>query len=236
MATNWNPDANNTIHTVMVKGNNLFAGGEFSTIQGKEHPYLAIFENVSEFPLPVFLLSFSAKVASVSEVEKVVCNWKTVNEENSSYFQVERSSNGRNFITIGKLNAHGNSSSVIGYSYTDETPLAGLSYYRLKMVDLDGSVNYSSIVTITISSKSLTVLVQQNPFGNEINLLINAPLQESMYYRLTDVAGREYIKGNATLINGMNSISISTGFLLPGIYFLGTYTSHGSQNVKLLKQ
>ncbi|HJW17095.1 MAG TPA: T9SS type A sorting domain-containing protein, partial [Flavisolibacter sp.] len=235
-ASDWNPDADNTIHAVLVKQNSLFAGGDFTTIQGTAHPYLAVFENVNIFPLPVFLLSFTAKVASVSNQEKVVCNWKTVNEENSSFFLVERSTNARNFIAIGKINSHGNSSSLIDYSYTDETPLSGLSYYRLKMVDLDGSFNYSSIVAITISSNSFTVLVQQNPFGNELNLLVSSPLQESLYYKLTDAAGREYIKGYSSLINGMNSIPIATSFLSPGIYFLSTYTAHGSQITRLLKQ
>jgi hypothetical protein len=143
-----NPGANNTFHCILVKENCLFAGGDFTTIQSKDHPYLAQFESVSEAPLPVFLLSFMAKAVNEPGGPIVVCQWKTGNEENSAYFQVERSSDGRHFIPIATIKASGNSASVIDYNYTDHAPLSGLCYYRLKMVDMDGSVAYSSIIAV----------------------------------------------------------------------------------------
>jgi hypothetical protein len=134
------------------------------------------------------------------------------------------------------VKARGNSSSVTEYSYMDEKPMSGISYYRLKMVDLDGSSGYSSIVVITISDPAFNVYLQQNPLQDEIKVLVNSPIKEILYYRLTDAAGREYIKGHAALNQGMNSIRIGTHFLLPGMYILSTYTPHASRNVKLLKQ
>jgi hypothetical protein len=91
-------------------------------------------------------------------------------------------------------------------------------------------------VAITISDKGFNVLLQQNPVKDEVNLLVSSPLQETLYYRLSDAAGREYRKGSVSLNQGMNSISIATNFLIPGMYILSTYTQHSLRNIKLMKQ
>ena len=89
--------------------------------------------------LPVIISSFT-----VSRVGKsAMLNWQTSSELNFSYFSIERSTNGTNFSEIGKVNAVGNSSITQSYSFQDLAYTNGLNYYRLKLVNKDGSFNYS---------------------------------------------------------------------------------------------
>lgn len=115
--------------------------------------------------LPVELLSFTAVP---TEDGNVLTEWKTASETNSRRFDVERSINGIDFTTIASLDAKGNQQqhSVRAYSYTDPQPLPGVSYYRLKQVDLDGSFKNYSIVSVELS-KSAVIPFQLFPNPNE---------------------------------------------------------------------
>ncbi|MBS1665539.1 MAG: FG-GAP repeat protein, partial [Bacteroidetes bacterium] len=105
-------------------------------------------------PLPVTLLDFSGH----SEQADVVLNWSTAMEQNSSYFQIERSQDNQHFTVIGKVAAAGNASQQTNYTYTDASPASGNNYYRLKMVDLDGTATYSRIVVINFNNLSEHVI------------------------------------------------------------------------------
>ena len=97
------------------------------------------------FALPISLLDFTVK----ENAGKNILNWKTATESNSSHFSIERSSDGVNFSSIGRVTASGNSSAEKMYRYVDANPLpASTNYYRLKMIDLDASFEYSKIVSV----------------------------------------------------------------------------------------
>jgi hypothetical protein len=92
-------------------------------------------------PLPVSLLYFDALAVD----NKVKTRWATASETNNDYFTVERSANALDFMPVGVVNGSGQSNTLLQYSFTDADPLPGLSYYRLKQTDFDGSVTYSEI-------------------------------------------------------------------------------------------
>jgi hypothetical protein len=102
-------------------------------------------------PLPITLLDFNAIV----DTSQVVLHWRTASEINSSYFAVQRSATGDEFETIGQLTATQFSQSVVHYTYVDERPLAGKSYYRLKMIDLDDTTEFSKIIIVNFDEKLL---------------------------------------------------------------------------------
>jgi hypothetical protein len=89
--------------------------------------------------LPVGLTNFGVR----KENKTVVAEWTTSMERNNSYFNVERSADNQNFSLIGRVNGMGNSNSSQQYRFTDQQPLAGTSYYRLKQVDIDNHFIYS---------------------------------------------------------------------------------------------
>jgi hypothetical protein len=95
--------------------------------------------------LPVTLVEFTARKDRDS---RNLVSWKTANEQNSSYFAVERSSDGRSFTEIGRVSSTNRGAEVNQYSFSDVQPLFGANYYRLKMVDRDGSFRYSNIVLL----------------------------------------------------------------------------------------
>ena len=105
---------------------------------------LSIYRIPFSEPLPVKLLSFNAAGQGCD----AVLNWKVATEDNFSHYEIERSQNGTNFVKIGNKPAAGNNST---YSYTDKTAQEGNNYYRLKMIDLDGSFEYSNVQRVDMS-------------------------------------------------------------------------------------
>jgi hypothetical protein len=91
--------------------------------------------------VPVTLLGFTA----VKNGAKADLDWRTTSELNTASFSVERSSNGVAYIGIGSIAAAGTSTTEKTYSHTDAAPLKGSNYYRLKMIDTDGSFTYSPV-------------------------------------------------------------------------------------------
>lgn len=103
--------------------------------------------NVSPAPLPLEMLRFEA----AKEKEDVLLNWQTANEVGTSHFDVQRSLDGRNFSTIGRVNTHNQSANQ--YDFVDrKVPMAAL-YYRLQQFDLDGKFTFSPIRIIEKSDK-----------------------------------------------------------------------------------
>jgi len=99
--------------------------------------------------LPIELLSFIAK--NINN-EEVLLEWATATETNNDFFTLERSIDGVNFEIIGTVDGAGNSSSTLHYSFVDDDPYGGISYYRLKQTDFDGSFAYSDLEAVEIQS------------------------------------------------------------------------------------
>ncbi len=98
-------------------------------------------------PLPIELRYFDAR----AQIDRVDCEWATVAEFDNDFFSVERSADGNDFETIGTVDAAGESRSLMVYSFTDPSPLPGLSYYRLRQTDVDGTTTVSIVVAVSFS-------------------------------------------------------------------------------------
>lgn len=94
--------------------------------------------------LPVELLYFTA----MPEGDGVVLNWATATELNNAGFQVERSGDGERFETIIRMPGMGTTQQVTEYKELDRDPLPGLSYYRLRQTDIDGTETWSNTVAV----------------------------------------------------------------------------------------
>lgn len=110
-------------------------------------------------PLPITLLYFKAE----SESESTVLSWKTATEINNAEFQVERSADGRRFDVIGRVPGAGSSRTPNSYSLIDHHPLPGVSYYRLKQVDFDGTSTTFDIVRVNNTERQIDFYVYPNP-------------------------------------------------------------------------
>lgn len=111
--------------------------------------------------LPVTLSGFTATVLPNQNVE---LHWKTLNELNSSHFVVERSAEASNWIEFSSVPAQKNAVQVTSYTVVDRQPFAsGTNFYRLKMLDLDGTIAYSDIVKVEVTGASGRLHISPNP-------------------------------------------------------------------------
>ena len=83
----------------------------------------------------------------------VQLTWETASEQNNDFFTIEHSPDGVDFYELAQIPGSGTTSTVNTYSYVDEHPYYGLSYYRLKQTDFDGKFEYSNIIAVQVLSE-----------------------------------------------------------------------------------
>ncbi len=169
-------------------------------------------------PLPVRYLDFSVYKQATTDLLK----WITLTETNNSHFNVQRSSNGIDFETLGRVNSKANSSTnaqgqYLQYSFVDEAPKRGSNYYRLEQVDHDGNKSYSKVIHILWTENSV-VRLYPNPTKDLIHLDFSLKESRQMEVRLMDMCGRViksvYTKG----VKGMNHVEVSLNDSANGLY------------------
>lgn len=160
-------------------GSNIFFGGAGDGWASAYRPMA---------PLPVTLLYFTAKKGTATSS---LLEWKTSQEINSSHFEVERSNDAITFNKIGRVAAAGNSSVGIAYSFTDNNPMAGNNYYRLKQYDLDGRFTYTPARLVRFDEiNSATVKYYPNPTKGMLTIEINdVSRNEAKVINITNAAG-----------------------------------------------
>lgn len=174
------------------------------------------------FPLPVNILEFyGAHRNSRNEL-----GWKTEQEMNILRYELERRIDNGNFVKVADIPSR-NSISVTTYNYSDNiTGLGGSNYYyRLKVVSTDGTVNYSTVVLLKLSSRAgLEVLGNPVTSGSSIKLTLAAP--QRVVFKIFDAKGRlvNMIPKDATA--GANNYPISIfGSLAAGHYTIQALTN-----------
>ena len=131
-------------------------------------------------PLPVDLVSFTVAMDGCQPV----LTWTTATEKDFDRFEIERSYNGRDFSMLAKVPATGSNSS---YVYHDEIAVDGNNFYRLKMVDKDGSYSYSTMVKAFVTCNTADVKVYPNPSDGFIRI---SGLKGGEHISITDMSGR----------------------------------------------
>jgi hypothetical protein len=137
-------------------------------------------------PLPVELTAFTAEAVKGT----VQLRWNTASERNSARFVVERSATGEEFSAVHEVAAKGNSTTSTDYATTDATPLAGLSYYRLRQVDLDGSAEYSPVATVSRKAGYESIGLYPNPATDRLTLDLTAVAAAPCEVRLLSLTGQ----------------------------------------------
>lgn len=165
-------------------------------------------------PLPVELINFYAEV----EDDAVKLIWSTASELNNDHFVVERSIDGELFEPLGKVEGAGTVNELRNYSFSDSKPINGISYYRLKQVDYDGTTAFSSIVQVDqyFGLDGVNVLMYPNPADDYVNIKIDATV-ENLTLKIVDQLGRD-VTGEIRK-NG-NLRQIDTRHLQTGIYIV----------------
>ena len=226
-ATAWSTNTGSVVDSSL---NTLTGSGytEFSWFTGSD-----LFNQ-----LPVKLTTFNGKLVNAD----AILNWNTASEINSNSFVVERSIDGVNFEGLGKVKAAGNSSSLKSYKYADVNALAlvnkfSVVYYRLKMVDNDGSFEYSKTIEVkTDADTKESVKVNPNPFTNELTVSIETLVDSKATLEVVDINGKVTLTQNVNVTKGTSAINVDgIEKLKQGVYFVRVSTDLGTQVFKMVK-
>jgi hypothetical protein len=163
-------------------------------------------------PLPIELLEFNA----TANGDVVDLSWTTASEINNERFEVERSSNAQNFAKVATVAGAGNSNMLLSYSATDAQPLNGVSYYRLKQIDYNGSYAYSDIVPVVFAGNALPSLVFAGIRSGVLELDFSLPLHDAKV-SVFDLSGRLITsqQGNETA-----KMQLAADMLSEGVYLV----------------
>lgn len=185
--------------------------------------------------LPLNLLNFSGRLTNTD----IVLQWQTESEINHNYFEVERSTDGQNFFPAGRV-AGTNGTGLRNYSFVDANA-SQLSnsklFYRLKMVSTAEVIEYSKIVTISLSDAGSPVIhVTPNPFTGFIKVTVQMPEAAQLTLTLSDVTGKTLKTGRLSVSKGETTIPV-TGVdqLVQGIYLLSVKYNGRVYTYKLVK-
>lgn len=177
-------------------------------------------------PLPLTLVSFRGKY----DQSQVKLSWITANELNVKSFVVEKSSDGQNFITAGFVIAK-NIAGGHEYEYIDADAVAGVLYYRLNIIDVNGKYEYSRIITINLNSGKHLELFP-NPASS--TLTIKYPAASSGILRISSITGKLLKRINIKPGSFQTQINIST--LPRGSYFITMYDGKVQNTTSFIKR
>lgn len=159
--------------------------------------------------------------------------WTSENEINVSHFNVQYSSNGKDFETIGKVFA---GKKEYSFNHTNLS-LPSTNYYKLQIVDNDGKISYSKIVKLNITTKqNFTVELQNTIAKGEANLLIQSNTVKALNINIVNIFGKVLQQFSKVVNAGATNISLSTSSLNTGIYFIVVSDNTGNRiTEKMLK-
>lgn len=176
--------------------------------------------------LPVELTSFTAK----ADKENVVLNWQTASESNNEGFEVEHSTDGREWTYIDFVNGQGDSDEVNNYAFVDEKPVAGHNYYRLRQLDFDGLYAYSDVVGVKFDNRALEIFPNPVKNGGSLQIRLEDEDLTASEVRITDSAGR--LVQSVSLAYGASRIQLPN--LQQGIYYVSLITEGSVYQEKIM--
>ncbi len=182
--------------------------------------------------LPVTLISFTAE----EKGDEVILKWTSTNELNSNYYEVERSSDAVRFSSIDRISSKGKDGSVNHYEMTDSAPVEGVNFYRLKQVDKDGKVMYSSVIAVNRNKSVISkIAIYPNPVNKFITLSV-ADKGKVFSGKLINAEGRTmlYLKGNVTQLNQYLNQNLNK--LKAGLYLLRLADGKEQYSVRFVKE
>jgi hypothetical protein len=175
--------------------------------------------------LPVVLSDF--KVAEKGS--SVAITWTTATELNSSHFVVERSTDGKDWVAIGTIQAAGNVSVEQNYSFIDAAPADGANYYRLRIVDIDNSSVLSLIKTATFKSTELVIVTGPNPATSFLNIKVSAPGNQPYRLRLVNRSGQ--VVYDQKQMASTQRLQLNVSNYAEGTYFVEVSNTSGLRKI-----
>jgi hypothetical protein len=179
--------------------------------------------------LPVQLASFEGQRGAGENILK----WKAVSESKMAYYAIERSKTGKDFSEVGQVESL-NSTTATEYSFSDKIITSDNYYYRLKLVDDDGSFSYSKIVLVRFDEPT-EIKVFPTTFTSTLTLRIPSSKQETAQLIVVDISGKTVYNHSYKVKQGINEFSIELpASLARGQYFM--VIANKNKSIRVIKQ
>ncbi len=181
--------------------------------------------------LPLTLVSFTGYT---TDRNTNTLEWVTASESNTAWILLERSSDAVNWGLVERLPAQGWSSELVQYSAEDLAPYL-LTYYRLRIVDLDGAEYFSNVIALernTISGVTVTPV----PASEEVQMIYEAVGDGEISISIVDVVGRQVVSERMQITEGLNTKTIDIRNLAVGLYYLTVDDGEDSHTQRIIKQ
>ncbi|MFM2359879.1 MAG: hypothetical protein RLY16_1872, partial [Bacteroidota bacterium] len=184
-------------------------------------------------PANVLPVTFT-EVRATQQQNNIAVEWTIENQLNIQRYEVEKSTDGRNFSAVGQVAVTGNVRGTANYNWLDTRVSAGNNYYRVKSVDANGTFKYTQIVKVYIGKGTAAITVLNNPVqGSAISLQFNEQGKGNYQIKLSNVAGQQVLNKNLQYAggNGTQSFAIPAS-LAKGIYHLEIVSPDNTRQVQ----
>ncbi|MBC8045607.1 MAG: T9SS type A sorting domain-containing protein, partial [Fimbriimonadaceae bacterium] len=180
--------------------------------------------------LPIELLHLNGHYNELNKTNELY--WQTITEINSLRFEIERSLDGVDFEYIGEMDAAGNSTATLNYTFIDDAPVFGNNYYRLKMVDADETFTYSNTISIYVEGENLSnYIIYPNPVQDVLFIAVYSTNDIITAITVHDLLGRKIMLNSFYLNEGDNIIRLNTKLLASGTYFISITDIHSQEKL-----
>jgi len=224
--------ADNTQHSSINVGNNK-NHIQFDDITGFSGGTAVL--HINRLALPVEFTAFNARVYDACNVN---LDWRVATEINFSHYEVERSTDAKNFELIRRVKGRNLNDQT--YNYQDENLRENTYYYRLKMMDVDGSFEYSKTIIVVMTCEAEKVSVFPNPIGESGNVLTlefeDIAKDRTISVLLLDVLGKQWKEVEVKLEAGNSRVPLELSELPSGTYYLRFSNIKGrSQTLRFIR-
>ncbi|MBP6623546.1 MAG: T9SS type A sorting domain-containing protein [Chitinophagaceae bacterium] len=193
-------------------------------------------ENPNNVPLPAVITNFEGKKSASSNI----LDWTTSSEQNCAYFNLQYSTDGNQFTTIGRINSksvNGLSQQVLDYTFNHTSPAAGHNYYRLEQVDLDGKASLNSqVIDLMWSSNGTVVTLYPNPIQHNLQIDLFAAKAQNTNINIVDMSGRTLKQVQLKSVQGANHFEVNLDEIASGLYFVQIYENDKLVSVSKVKK
>ncbi len=162
--------------------------------------------------------------------------WETASELNTAWYIVERSIDNKDaWQELGRVKAAGNSLTALNYNFTDAKPLT-LGYYRLKMVDVDGTFEYSNSIVLDRKEGGKGIVeIFPIPTDNEVTVQYEVGRNTDVSFTVTDVLGRIISQQTVEASTGLNYYTADMTNQATGLYFVTFSDGTTEQTRRVIK-